>query len=117
MKKILIVDDNPAERFLIKKALEGEECMLFEAEDGFEAMKILNQVSPDILTLDLIMPGINGIDSFIAIRRLEKYKSLKIIITSGLDPQYINLPSGFTYLSKPISKEDLIKEIGDENNG
>ncbi len=60
--KILIVDDDPHIRDLYKEELEDEGYEVFLANSGKEALEIFSKESPDLVTLDILMPGMNGIE-------------------------------------------------------
>ena len=77
---ILIVDDNPRLRELIRRisTQEPDLRVVGEAEDGAEAIRLAHQLRPDIVLMDLVMPGINGLE---AMRRIKvKHPEIKVII-------------------------------------
>ena len=81
MKKILVVDDEENIRFLYKEELEEEGFAVELAKNGEEALEKLPAVHPDIITLDIKMPGMGGIEVLKRIR--EKDKQLPIILCSA----------------------------------
>ena len=62
LKKILIVDDNEFIRELIRLALDYEDYQLFEAGDAVQALQLIQEISPDLVILDVMLPG--GMDGF-----------------------------------------------------
>jgi len=61
-RRVLIVDDNPATRELLRRTLEEEGAEVQEAEDGETALELLATAPPDLLLLDLVLPGLNGFE-------------------------------------------------------
>ena len=81
MKKIMIVDDEENIRFLYKEELEEEGFVVELAKDGEEALEKLPAFKPDLITLDIKMPGIGGIETLKRIR--EQEKELPVILCSA----------------------------------
>ncbi len=81
MKRILIVDDEENIRFLYKEELEEEGFMVELAKSGLEALEKLPAFKPDLITLDIKMPGMNGIETLKRIR--EKERHLPIVMCSA----------------------------------
>ena len=81
MKKILIVDDEENIRLLYKEELEEEGFLVELAENGEEALKKLSCFQPDLVTLDIKMPGMGGIEALKRIREMER--KLPIILCSA----------------------------------
>ena len=81
MKKIMIVDDEENIRFLYKEELEEEGFVVELAKDGEEALEKLPIFKPDLITLDIKMPGIGGIETLKRIR--EQEKELPVILCSA----------------------------------
>lgn len=72
MKRILVVDDEESIRFLYKEELEEDGFLVEVAKDGFEALRQINLFKPDLITLDIKMPGMNGIETLKRIREIER---------------------------------------------
>ena len=89
MKKILIVDDEENIRFLYKEELEEEGFLVELAENGEEALKKLSGFQPDLVTLDIKMPGMGGIEALKRIREIER--ELPIILCSAYGDYKQNL--------------------------
>jgi DNA-binding response OmpR family regulator len=81
MKRILIVDDEENIRFLYKEELEDEGFAVDLAKNGEEALEKVNQFQPDLITLDIKMPGLNGLEVLKRIR--EQKRNLPIILCSA----------------------------------
>jgi signal transduction histidine kinase/DNA-binding response OmpR family regulator/HAMP domain-containing protein len=114
LPKILAFEDN-ADNMLALKALLVGNCQFIEATDGIDGIEKANAVNPDIILMDIAMPGMNGFDALIKIRNTEHLKHTPVIvITSSAmrgDKDYF-LEYGFNgYVSKPINNELLFQEI------
>ncbi len=81
MKRILVVDDEESIRFLYKEELEEEGFIVEVAKDGFEALRQIIIFKPDLITLDIKMPGMNGIETLKRIREIER--QIPIIMCSA----------------------------------
>jgi DNA-binding response OmpR family regulator len=81
MKRIMIVDDEENIRFLYKEELEEEGFTVELAKDGQEALDKLSFFRPDLITLDIKMPGMDGIETLKRIREIER--QLPIVICSA----------------------------------
>lgn len=81
MKKIMVVDDEENIRFLYKEELEEEGFVVELAKDGEEALEKLPLFKPDLITLDIKMPGMGGIEALKRIREIER--QLPVIICSA----------------------------------
>jgi len=81
MKRILIVDDEENIRFLYKEELEDEGFAVDLAKNGEEALEKVDQFQPDLITLDIKMPGLNGLEVLKRIR--EQKRNLPIILCSA----------------------------------
>lgn len=81
MKKILVVDDEENIRHLCKIELEEEGFVVEVAQNGEEAIEKLSIFKPDLITLDIKMPGMNGIETLRRIRNFEK--KLPIVLFTG----------------------------------
>ncbi|GBE00238.1 alkaline phosphatase synthesis transcriptional regulatory protein PhoP [bacterium BMS3Abin07] len=81
--KILIVDDDPSIRMLYKEELEDEGYDIIVASSGEEALTLFDEQSPDIVTLDILMPGMDGIQ---VLRHMkEKNPKLPVIMSTAYD--------------------------------
>jgi CheY-like chemotaxis protein len=79
--RILVIDDHPAVALLVAEALENEGHQAFVAGSGEEGLQVIQQNPLDAVFLDIVMPGIDGIEVLRRIR--EKHANLPVIILSG----------------------------------
>jgi CheY-like chemotaxis protein len=115
MRKVLIAEDNPVNRELLRELLEGRGCEVEEACDGEEALEMLERTRPDILLLDLGMPKVDGFGVVRKIRENPKLADLPVLAVTAYamrgDREKV-LDAGFDgYLSKPINAISLAEEL------
>ncbi len=112
--KIIVADDIDYNRELIRGFLEKYSFEFFEARSGEEVLKILEDENPDIILMDIRMPGMSGYEAATIIRGDNKYQKIPIIaVTASVMKEDIeNLEQHFdAYLKKPISKAFLTKTL------
>lgn len=111
-KKILIVDDDPKNIFVLAAALEEYGAVIIEAENGKEALEKLEKNSFDLILMDIMMPVMNGYEAIRKIRNIDKIKDIPIIAITAKslkDDRKKCIESGANdYLSKPIDYDGLI---------
>lgn len=116
MKKILIVDDQVEVRELVEVTLRVEDYRIFQAKSGEEAIEICKAEKPDLIIMDIMMPG--GMDGLEATRVLKNDPETKdcIIIMLTAKGQQADREAGLEagasdYFAKPFSPLDLIKKV------
>ena len=116
-QSVLIVDDEPMARTLLRLMLVRAGFNVSEAEDGFDALEKVQVSLPDIILLDVMMPGMDGFSVCEELRQRKETSTLPIIMLSAktdLDSINKGLRVGATkYLTKPISPEDLTHHVND----
>lgn len=112
MKHIFVVDDERNIRDLIKKYLQKEGYKVTLFEDGVNLLEEINRLKPDLIVLDIMMPGIDGLELCKAIR---KNNDIPIIFVSAKDEEVDRIIGlelgGDDYLSKPFSPRELVVRI------
>lgn len=108
---VLIVDDIPINVTLIEKMLKPFHFVIEKANDGQTALDIVACKKPDLILLDLMMPGINGYDVIRQLRSQEETKQLPIIVISALNSNE-DVVKGYSlgandFLTKPIIMDRL----------
>ena len=116
MKKILIVEDDQTLREILEKKLKMEEFEVITEADGDSALETVFKEKPDLVLLDIMMPGLNGISVLKQIRRDSWGKNVPIIIMSNLDYSIhaaeIRPFNPTDYIMKVGSKlEDILEKI------
>src|ERR1700730_15541387 len=108
---VLIVDDEVPARELLASYLEPEYRVVM-AESGAEAVKKAQQLQPDAITLDVLMPGSNGFETLAALRKRPETANIPIIILSIVDQKQVGFALGAAdYLIKPVRKPALLEAI------
>ncbi len=117
MYSVLLVDDDPALRGLLRQMLELGGFTVFEAEDGLDALEKLAQTRPDAMILDVMMPNMDGVTLCRTVRSQPDTAALPIIMLSGKTQDKAiqeGLAAGANvYLCKPISFNELISHVND----
>jgi CheY-like chemotaxis protein len=112
---ILIADDRPSSRELLRLVLERAGYAVIEAEDGEEALDRARSGNPDLILLDLQMPGIDGYGVLAALRGDTRFQNLPVLALTASamrgDRERI-MAAGFTdYLAKPAGPEVLRETV------
>ena len=104
MALILIVDDSPTEVHVMKKALEKSGYQTATAQDGAEGVRMAREMTPDLIFMDVVMPGVNG---YQATRTLANDPKTR---TKGQETDKIwGLRQGAVdYMVKPVSPDQLV---------
>jgi two-component system sensor histidine kinase/response regulator len=114
-EKILVVDDNEMNTNLLEMELTDHNYRVLKASNGLDAISIANEEIPDLILLDIQMPGIDGLETLRRLRADVKTKEVPVILLTGLnDPRSIE--SGFSagadeYLAKPILYDELAVRV------
>ena len=113
-QKFLVVDDANFMRLLMKKIIvESGFEIVGEAENGRQAIELTKELSPDIITMDITMPDINGIDALKEI--MEFNPKIKVIMCSAIDRKDMILKAlqmgAKDFISKPFDEAKVIEVI------
>lgn len=115
VKKILIADDEPDILEIIQFNLQAEGYEVFTAKNGNEAIDEAKKHHPDLIILDIMMPGKNGIDVCNILRLQPTYKETLIVFLSALSDEGTEIRGlemgADDYLTKPISPKVLISKV------
>ncbi len=115
MKRILIADDKATGRELVRTILENEGYEIHEAVDGLDAVAQARTLHPDLMILDLHMPGLDGFGVVSALRQDAAFSATPILALTAsamMGDRERALGAGFTgYVSKPIRLAVLREEI------
>jgi DNA-binding response OmpR family regulator len=113
--RIVVADDDRVVRRIVSVKLSGLGCEIEEAEDGQEALELLQEDPPDLLITDSLMPRMNGLQLVRSVRGIEKLSALPVImLTSRHGEQDIieGLEAGLDdYVVKPFSPDELAARV------
>jgi two-component system alkaline phosphatase synthesis response regulator PhoP len=113
--RALIADDDKYVRHLVRILLETEGIECHEAEDGFEALSTARELHPDVIILDVMMPGLDGYKICRMLKFDEDCSDIPIIMVTSRD-QPIDKETGYytgadLYITKPFDQEELISTV------
>ncbi len=115
MSKVLVVDDSPTELSQFKEMLEGLGHEVITAENGSDGVALTRKEQPDIVLMDIVMPGMNGFQATRQICRGADTKHIPVIIISSKNQETDKLwgqrQGAKGYLTKPIDTQDLVRAI------
>jgi len=112
----MVVDDEENLLFLLNKILESEGFDVITADNGRECLELLKKEKPDMILLDMMMPGITGIDVAEAIRSNPKTRNMKIIFLTVVKSNEIRKDrlkkiKALDYIEKPFDNKDLVRRV------
>jgi Fe-S oxidoreductase/CheY-like chemotaxis protein len=112
-RKILVVDDEEDVRTFLTMVFEDAGAEVVTASDGDEAVAMAREHQPDLISLDLSMPGKDGIETFVELRKTAETEEIPVCVVTG-HPEFrqviydraVSPPEG--YLGKPVDEEKLV---------
>lgn len=111
MKTVLVVEDSATDRTLLSSYLQQFGCMVMSASSVEEANTQLLQKSPDLIILDVILPGQSGFELCREIKTNPTLKKIPVVICStkgtDVDKMWGNMLGADAYLTKPVKESDL----------
>ena len=112
---ILILEDEPAVQTLLKKQLQANGFKVTIASDGLDGLMKLEQLQPDLMICDVMMPNLDGIEFVRAIKNNQLTQKIPVIfLTAKTDPRSmiegINVGARF-YVTKPFQIDDLLTKV------
>ncbi|MBS3918170.1 MAG: response regulator [Deltaproteobacteria bacterium] len=111
MMKILVVDDEESIRLLYKEELEEDGFVVEVAKDGLDALKQVPLFKPDLITLDIKMPGLNGIETLKRIREMERQVPIVMCSAYGEYKQDLTTWASDAYVVKCADLTELKNTI------
>ena len=115
IKTILVVDDSPTERHLLSQILTGGGYEVSTADSGDEGIERAKQIKPDLILMDIVMPGTNGFQATRALSRDEVTKNIPVIICTTKDQETDKLwgmrQGARDYITKPVNAAELKAKI------
>ncbi|WP_307669871.1 response regulator [Streptomyces sp. V2I9] len=111
---MLVVDDNKVIRQLIRVNLELEGFEVVTAADGVECLELVGRVRPDAITLDVVMPRLDGLQTATRLRSDPRTSALPIAVVSGCTPYEVDagVAAGVdAFLAKPFEPSELVRIV------
>ena len=117
MKQIMIVDDSPTDAHLLQKMLERNGYQTLTAGNGDEGIEVARLLRPDLILMDVVMPGLNGFQATRELSSNPETSSIPVIIVTRKD-QKVDRVWGIRqgardYITKPVSEGDLLSLINE----
>jgi sigma-B regulation protein RsbU (phosphoserine phosphatase) len=115
MEKVLVVDDNEDNRRLLSVILEKAGYAIVHARDGHEALRMAFESEPDLILLDIMMPGMDGYEVCRVVKQDERTAHLPVIFISALDDAKDKIRGleigGDDYITKPFNKGEVLARV------
>ena len=107
-KTILVCDDDPSLRELVRAVL-GPRYLFVEAEDGTEALILTRELRPDLIVLDVMLPGLSGIEVLEALKLEDELRSIPVVVITAWSHAEIDaqVAGADRFVSKPFDPDDL----------
>jgi len=112
---VLVVDDNPKNVQIIALLLREQKYKIIIAVNGLSAIDLVERARPDLILMDVMMPGMDGFEACMIIKTKTENENIPVIFLTALSEK-INIVKGFEaggvdYITKPFNKEELISRI------
>ncbi|MDH5393883.1 MAG: response regulator [Gammaproteobacteria bacterium] len=115
MPKILIVDDSPTQRQALINILKKHNYDIIIAEDGQQGVDMSRSEMPDLILMDVVMPGLNGFQATRHISKHDSTKDIPIIILTSKDQEtdrvWAQRQGAKDYIIKPATENELLDKI------
>ena len=115
MARILVVDDSPTETEAFRAVLEKNGHEVLNAENGADGVAVARQELPDLVLMDIVMPGLNGFRATRQLTRSPETKNIPVVIVTTKDQETDRVwgkrQGASGYLVKPVSESRLLSEI------
>src|SRR5690554_8048912 len=115
MARILIVDDSPTEMYKLAAMLEKNGHQVYKAENGADGVALAKQEKPDVVLMDIVMPGLNGFQATRQLTKSPETQNIPVIIVTTKDQETDRVwgkrQGASGYLVKPVPEATLLSEI------
>ena len=112
MALIMIVDDSPTEVHVLRTALEKHGYETVAASDGQECLTLAREVKPDLILMDVVMPGVNGYQATRSLTRDPQTKAIPVVMISSKNQETDKIwgmrQGAADYLTKPVTEAVLV---------
>lgn len=116
-KMVLYIEDNYHNRRLVRKILTSRGYTLVEAEDGVSGLKMVRDLKPPLILLDIGLPGMDGLEVIAELKSDEKLKDIPVIAVTASamvgDRERFLAAGCDDYLSKPVQVKELLNKVAD----
>lgn len=112
MPRILVVDDSPTENFKISGVLKRHGHEVLAAESGEQALQVARDSQPDLILMDIVMPGLNGFQATRLLTQGASTRHIPVVMVSNKDQQTDRVwgarQGARGYVTKPVRERELI---------
>ena len=119
-KTVLVVDDDPDAREFLSTVLQDNGFAVTTANDGTEAIAMIEQSPPDLVALDITMPEKSGVAVYRRLKEDDQLKTIPVIVVTGISDDFKKfissrrqVPPPEGYISKPVDHEQFLKMVRD----
>ena len=116
VRKIMVVDDSPTERHVLCEMLAKAGYLVVTAESGEEALAKAKLEKPDLILMDVVMPGMNGYQATRTLTREEATRDIPVIMVTSKNQETDKIwgmrQGALDYLTKPVDRATLLAKIG-----
>jgi CheY-like chemotaxis protein len=112
-KKIMIIDDDPAVLEYLTTLFSDNGYETCSARDAFEGLEVAKRETPDLITLDLEMPGDWGPRFYRKMSEDQRLKNTPVIVISGLSGHKYAINKAVAAISKPFDRDELLQLVAD----
>jgi len=113
--RVLIVDDSPTEMHILSNMMEKMGHAVITAENGELGVSTAKETKPDLILMDVVMPGLNGFQATRQLNKSEETKDIPVIIVStkdqATDKMWGQRQGARGYVTKPVVEEELLEAI------
>ena len=110
--RVLVVDDDPVQREAVAEILSRHGCVVQQAASGEDCLAAARASRPDVLVLDLLLPGLDGAEVLHQLRRDERLAGTRVVVTTGMRNAHIRrLLRPEAVLFKPFGVDELVLAV------
>jgi CheY-like chemotaxis protein len=111
LKTVLVVDDEPVLRAIVREILDEEGYAVIEAPDGRVALEIMESARPDLVLMDVMMPGVDGREAYRQLRSHPDHRDVPVVMMSAaIQPHGLD-PSIAGFMAKPFDLNQLVELV------
>ena len=110
-KTILVVDDEPVLRTIVREILHEEGYAVIEAPDGRVMLEIMARQRPDLVLMDVMMPGVDGREAYRQLRSRPEHSDIPVVMMSAAVPAHGLDPSIAGFMAKPFDLNQLVEMV------
>jgi twitching motility two-component system response regulator PilH len=117
MLRVLVVDDSPTETYKFEEILKRNGYSVLKADNGADGVAVCRKEKPDVVLMDVVMPGLNGFQATRQLAKGDDTKGIPVIIVTTKDQETDKVwgkrQGAWAYLTKPVDEKILIATIQD----